>query len=447
MTNGVHLPTWCGPVLRPVLNEKLGLAWREEETSKEDWARVGDLSDADIWRLHAAQKERMIHAVRLAIEKTSLRRGTAPSVIRHRLAGLREDALVIGYARRFAPYKRATLLFRDVERLRALLDDELRPVRIVYAGKAHPDDGEGGSLVREIVGLSEDPRFEGKVFFVENYDMEIARELVQGVDVWLNTPTRPLEASGTSGMKAAFNGALHASVLDGWWCEGYDGTNGFAIGDSREHDDPELQAEYDSRSLYRVMESEMIPEYFDRDENGLPAAWVERMRRSMTTVPAFFSTHRMVTDYSNFGYKPLGAAHERLEANDFGEARAIAARKEKLELAWKSVQIDDLSVTDASGGSIGLGETFHVEASIRIGDLEPDDVVVELFIGQTDETGELVEPTVLPLARKDSSDKGSIRFAGGYMPSGAGSFQYGVRVRPRLDDEAESNELGLIQWA
>ncbi|MHC4408484.1 MAG: alpha-glucan family phosphorylase [Planctomycetota bacterium] len=438
VTNGVHLPTWCGPVLRPVLNEKLGLAWREEETSKEDWARVGDLSDADIWRLHAAQKERMIHAVRLAIEKTSLRRGTAPSVIRHRLAGLREDALVIGYARRFAPYKRATLLFRDVERLRALLDDELRPVRIVYAGKAHPDDGEGGSLVREIVGLSEDPRFEGKVFFVENYDMEIARELVQGVDVWLNTPTRPLEASGTSGMKAAFNGALHASILD---------TNGFAIGDSREHDDPELQAEYDSRSLYRVMESEMIPEYFDRDASGLPTAWIERMRRSMTTVPAFFSTHRMVTDYSNFGYKPLGAAHERLEANDFGEARAIAARKEKLERAWRSVQIDDLSVTDASGGSLGLGETFDVEASIRIGDLEPDDVVVELFIGQTDENGELVEPTVLPLARKESNDNVSIKFAGGYMPSGAGSFQYGVRVRPRLDDEAESNELGLIQWA
>jgi phosphorylase/glycogen(starch) synthase len=447
VTNGVHLPTWCGPVLRPVLDKLLGIVWREEETGDEDWARVGTLSDSDIWRLHAAQKERMIHAVRAAIEKTSLRRGVAPSRIRHRLAGLREDALVIGYARRFAPYKRATLLFRDPDRLRALLDDELRPVRIVYAGKAHPDDGEGGELVRTIVELSEDPRFEGKVFFVENYDMEIARRLVQGVDVWLNTPTRPLEASGTSGMKAAFNGALHASILDGWWCEGYDGTNGFAIGDEREHDDPELQAEYDSRSLYRVLESEMIPEFFDRDEDGLPAAWIERMRRSMVTTPAFFSTHRMVTDYAKFGYEPLGAAHARLAADDFGQARELAARKEKLERAWDSVQIEDLSVTDASGGSIGLGETFDVEASVRVGELDPDDLIVELFIGQTDENGDLLDPTVLPLARKEEGDNGTITFAGGYMPSGAGSFQYGVRVRPRLDDEAESNELGLIQWA
>jgi alpha-glucan phosphorylase-like protein len=447
VTNGVHLPTWCGPVLRPVLNRQLGEKWREGETTAEDWARVGELDDADIWRMHGAQKKRMVQQVRAAVEQCSLRRGVNASVIRKRLAGLREDALVIGYARRFAPYKRATLLFRDPERLRLLLTDERRPVCVVFAGKAHPDDGEGGALVREIVGLTEDVRFAGSVFFVENYDMEVARHLVQGVDVWLNTPTRPLEASGTSGMKAALNGALHASILDGWWCEGYDGTNGFAIGDTRQHDDPELQAEYDSRSLYRLLESVMIPEFFDRDAAGLPRAWIERMRRSMTTVPAFFSTHRMVSSYAAFGYRPLGAAHARLEADDFRAARDLAARKEKLLHAWRSVRIENLTVTDTTNGTIGLGETFEVEASIDPGELEPDDITVELFIGQANEMDEITEPVVLPLARKETPEKGPIKFVGGYMPSGAGSFRYGVRVRPRMDDEAEANQLGLIQWA
>jgi len=447
VTNGVHLPSWCGPVLRPVLDDKLGESWREGKTTREDWARVGSLSDADLWRLHAAQKARMIEAVRASVERTSLRRGVPPATIRKRLAGLTPDALVIGYARRFAPYKRATLLFRDPERLRALLEDDARPVRIVYAGKAHPDDAQGGGLVQEIVKLTEDPRFSGRVFFVEDYDMNVARPLVQGVDAWLNTPTRPLEASGTSGMKAALNGVLHASILDGWWCEGYDATNGFAIGDTRQHDDPELQAEYDSRSLYRVLESEMVPEFFEHDSHGLPRKWIARMRRSMTTVPAFFSSHRMVEDYAERGYVPLGESGARLAADDFREARAIAEHKEKLREAWDGVRIENLAVTDAAHGTIGLGDTFEVEATIDPGDVDPDDIVVELFIGQANEVDEIEEPTVLPLARKEKAENGSLHFVGAYMPSGAGSFKYGVRVRPKLDDAAEANELGLIQWA
>ncbi|MHC4955803.1 MAG: alpha-glucan family phosphorylase [Planctomycetota bacterium] len=446
VTNGVHLPTWCGHVLRPVLDKKLGRKWLEEETGLDDWARVATLNDAEIWHVHALQKRRMLEFVRERIETASLRRGIPVSSIRKRIEGLTEDALVIGYARRFAPYKRATLLFRDRERLLEILEDSKRPVRIIYAGKAHPDDGAGGELVREVVSLTDDARFAGKVFFVEDYDMDVARHLVAGVDVWLNTPTRPLEASGTSGMKAALNGALHASILDGWWCEGYDGSNGFAIGDGSEGDDPDIQAERDSRALYRMLESEMVPEYFDRGTGGLPRAWIERMRRSMATVPAFFSTHRMVSDYAKFGYEPLVESSQRLTANSFKLARDQAATEERVRQAWSQVEIKEVSVTDARGGNIGIGETFEVRTSVHLGDLAPDDVSVELYIGQADEEDELLEPVVVALTKTDDEGDGVFQFSGGYMPSGAGRFQYGVRVRPAREDATESAHLGLIIW-
>jgi len=447
VTNGVHLPTWCGPVLRPVIDARLGRAWLEENTGADEWARIGALSDAEIWNMHALQKRRMLEFIRARIEATSMRRGVGAKSVRQRLEALTDDALVIGYARRFAPYKRATLLFRDRERLLALLEDTDRPVRIIYAGKAHPDDGAGGDLVQEIVSLTDEHRFAGRVFFVEDYDMDVARYLVTGVDVWLNTPTRPLEASGTSGMKAALNGVLHASILDGWWCEGYDGTNGFKIGDGEDAADPEVQAEHDSRSLYRMLETEMIEEFFDRGADGLPRKWIERMRRSMATVPAFFSTHRMVSDYVEFGYAPLGERARELSEDSYREARDQAQREERLLQAWSQVRIDTVAVTDAPEGSIGIGEPFEVRASVHLGDLGPDDVAVELYVGQSNDAEELVEPVVVPLTMTSENGDGIVHYKGGYMPSGAGRFQYGVRVRPSLDDATELAHLGLVQWA
>ena len=447
VTNGVHLPTWCGPFLRPVIDARLGRKWLEENTGADDWALVGALSDTEIWSMHALQKHRMLEFVRDRIEKTGLRRGLAAKTMRDRLEQLTDDALVIGYARRFAPYKRATLLFRDRERLLELMDESDRPVRIIYAGKAHPDDSAGGDLVHEIVSLTDDPRFSGKVFFVEDYDMDVARYLVTGVDVWLNTPTRPLEASGTSGMKAALNGVLHASILDGWWCEGYDGTNGFKIGDGADAADPEVQAEHDSRALYRMLETEMIEEYFDRGADGLPRKWIERMRRSMTTVPAFFSTHRMVSDYAKFGYAPLGVRARELSNDSFRVARDQAQREEHLEQAWSQVRIENVSVTDAPEGSIGIGEAFEVRATVHLGDLTADDIAVELYVGQSNTEEELVDPIVVPLKRTSENGDDPVEYTGGYMPTGAGRFQYGVRVRPAIDDATELAHLGLVQWA
>jgi len=447
VTNGVHLPTWCGPALRPVIDKRLGRAWLEENTGTEEWARIGALNDAEIWHIHSIHKRRMLDFVRDRIERTSLRRGVGASAVRQRLEMFTDDALVIGYARRFAPYKRATLLFRDRERLIELLDDSERPVRIIYAGKAHPDDGAGGELVHEIVSLTDDKRFAGRVFFVEDYDMDVARYLVSGVDIWLNTPTRPLEASGTSGMKAALNGVLHASILDGWWCEGYDGTNGFKIGDGDDAADPEVQAEHDSRALYRLLETEIVPEFFDRGPKGLPRRWIERMRRSMATIPAFFSTHRMVSDYAEFGYAPLGKRARELSAESYRVARDQAAREERLLKAWSTVRIDTVSVTDAREGSIGIGEPFEVRATVHLGDLEPEDVAVELYIGPSNDADELIDPVVVPLSKTTENGDGAVQYTGGYMPTGAGRFQYGVRIRPVLEDETEVAHLGLVQWA
>ena len=447
VTNGVHLPTWCGPVLRPALDKTLGRAWLEEAMSKSDWALIATLNDAEIWHIHTHQKRLMLDFVRDRIERTSQRRGIGPAIVRRRLEGLTEDVLIIGYARRFAPYKRATLLFRDAERLAALLTDEQRPVCILYAGKAHPDDGAGSALVQEIVQISEDARFEGKVFFIEDYDMDVARHMTAGVDVWLNTPTRPLEASGTSGMKAALNGVLHASILDGWWCEGYDGTNGFKIGDGSEGDDPEAQAALDSRSLYRMLETEMVPEFFTRQADGLPTAWIERMRRSIATVPPFFSTHRMVSDYAKFGYAPLGKSSVALRADSFAAARKQAADEERLRAAWPEVRIENVAVTDARDGNIGIGEPFEVHAKVALGALSPDQIRVELYVGQTDDADELVDPMVVTLTKTGEGENGSTEFSGGFMPTGAGRFQYGVRVKPNLEDNTQLAHLGLVQWA
>ncbi len=447
VTNGVHLATWVGPEMDEVFRANLASDWAENHPSREVWAGAEEIADDEIWRAHETQKRRMIAWLREDVERTGLRRGEGAATLQRRIEGITENALWIGYARRFAPYKRATLLFRDADRLQALLDDGSRPVRVVFAGKAHPDDREGSDLVQKIVGLTNDPRYEGRVFFVENYGVGIARHLVQGVDVWLNTPTRPLEASGTSGMKACLNGGLHLSVLDGWWCEGYDGTNGWAIGGGREYENAEMQKEYDSRSLYGLLESEIVPLFFERGLDGLPPGWIAKMKRSIATVPGTFNTHRMVSDYVRFAYAPLGNEVAGMVGDDYRLAKARAARHAVLRAAWESVKIEDLSVTDLSRGSIALGEVLEVRARIRLGQLTAEDVTVELFIGRSGEKGALVHPVVIALQRDGEVKEGVAHYAGAYLPRGAGSFRYGVRVLPAASSFAESAHLGLVRWA
>jgi starch phosphorylase len=298
VTNGVHVSTWLGMEMLEIFNRHLGSGWQEGGLASWDPEKVGAIPDEEIWTAHLIQKRRLGHFVRRSVRHQFTRHGHGPDDLRQLESWLHEDHFTIGFARRFATYKRADLLFRDMHRLRRLVLDQDRPVQILLAGKAHPADRPGQELIQHIFQVSRDLEFRGRVVFLENYDMMVGRAMVQGVDLWLNTPTRPLEASGTSGQKAGMNGALNLSVLDGWWPEAYDGENGWVIGEGESYGDREQQDREDSLSLYRALENDVIPLYYDRDEEGLPREWIRRMKHSMVTITWNFSAARMVRDYS-----------------------------------------------------------------------------------------------------------------------------------------------------
>jgi starch phosphorylase len=306
ITNGIHTETWLGPEMLELLGQRIGPGWRDSLLDPEAWrAAVEAIPNEDVWLAHMAQSERLGRFLRSRLRDQQARLGTAPEDLRQIDGLFHADALTIGFARRFATYKRASLIFGDLHRLRNLLADDRRPVQILFAGKAHPADRPGQELIQHIFQLSQEERFRGKVFFVEDYDMRVGKMLVSGVDVWLNTPRRPMEASGTSGQKAAVNGALNWSVLDGWWPEGYDGENGWVIGYPKEYFDPTEQDRDDAQTLYQTLEEQIIPEYYARDERGLPQRWITRMKRSIATLGPAFSAHRMVRDYAELAYVPL----------------------------------------------------------------------------------------------------------------------------------------------
>lgn len=305
VTNGVHLPTWMGPELRDLISRTLGSDWLETTLDPATWDAVADLPARGLWEAHQAHKARLGRFARSRLREQLARHGRPRSELQETADFLAPDVLTIGFARRFATYKRAGLLFGDLHRLRALVNHRERPIQIVLAGKAHPADRPGQELIKHIFSLSREHGFRGRVIFLENYDMRIGSMMVQGCDVWLNTPRRPLEACGTSGQKAAINGVLNFSILDGWWPEAFDGTNGWAIGDDSEHAEAWRQDEVDGTSLYKVLEEEIAPRFYDRRDGEPPAEWVETMKRSIASVGALFSSHRMVRDYAEKAYLPL----------------------------------------------------------------------------------------------------------------------------------------------
>jgi len=304
ITNGVHPQTWVGPEIAGLLRRALGRDWPAELLHPELWERIEGIPDAELWEAHTAQSERLGRFLRHRLREQFARHGASPDELRGVDELFQADALTLGFARRFATYKRASLIFSDLDRLEALLADVKRPVQILFAGKAHPADQPGQELIRKIFQMSQEPRFSGRVFFVEDYDIRVAGMLVQGVDVWLNTPRRPMEASGTSGMKAAMNGALNVSVLDGWWPEAYDGRNGWVIGNGDAAASEALQDAADADALYRTLAESVVPAYYDRDAQGLPRQWLARMKHALATITPQFSSTRMVADYARLAYLP-----------------------------------------------------------------------------------------------------------------------------------------------
>ncbi|MEZ6017431.1 MAG: alpha-glucan family phosphorylase [Planctomycetota bacterium] len=439
ITNGVHLPTW----IRTSVAALVGVTDRPvrgadfvEHAKKIDVARL--------WAVRHEAKLEMLQQLRGNLKRSFVERDDSPVLLARMLDGIDEDALWIGFARRFAPYKRAHLLFSDKERLRRILESTGRPVRIVVSGKAHPRDGRGKEIVQEIARLSRSPEFAGRVFIAEDYDVALARALVQGVDVWLNTPTRPLEASGTSGMKAAANGGLNLSIGDGWWPEGWDGDNGWMIGDGRVYQNQALQDQLDSETLYRLLEEEVVPLYYDRDAAGVPRGWAERSRHALETLPMVFDTDRMVLEYAREAYRPLAKAGVEVSADRGRVARERAARKARLRELLPKVKVVDARLGELVDVKVGDAVVAHI--TLDLGQLAREDLEVELVLGHEKGDGDLVAPNLVRLRCTGGPDSAAI-FEGSQVVDRSGGYAYGLRMRPSARFGDASDLLrDMVRW-
>jgi len=436
VTNGVHLATWTEPGIARLLRADEGAV------RPQDFAAAAKVAPAELWRAHMRNKSTMVRKVRDVLTRGFHARGDSPVALSAMLAGLDDKALYLGFARRFAPYKRAHLLFSDRERLQRILGDKDKPVRIVVSGKAHPRDKLGQDIMKSIVQIARSPEFIGKVFFVEDYDMAVARALVQGVDVWVNTPTRMEEASGTSGMKAAANGVLNLSIADGWWPEAADGKNGWTIGGSRVYGDQELQNEADATALYRLLEEELVPNYYGRDGDDVPTAWAEMMQHCLETVPVVFSTHRMVSDYLGAAYRPLAQNYFVEQAEKKAPARGRAREFHRVRQGFEKLKIVTASTVEMQ--DFKVGQHLDVTLEVDLGALQPDDVIAELVVTRGEGNEETI---VVPLEHKGAVRDGVHAFAGGYRVELAGHYQHGMRVRVPMRGGHDPKTRGMVLWA
>jgi glycogen phosphorylase len=443
ITNGAHVTGWIAPEMAILLDRYLGPRWRDDPSDPAVWERAARIPGEELWRTHVRQRERLVAYARERLEVQLRRRGAPRRDLEQARGALRSDALTIGFARRFATYKRATLILREVDRLKALLLDERRPVQLIFAGKAHPRDEAGKEFIRQIVRFSQQEGVQHRLIFMEDYDLEKARMLVQGADVWLNTPRRPLEASGTSGMKAVMNGALNLSVLDGWWAEAARPGVGWTIGSGEEYADFEYQDRVESQTLYSILEQEVIPLFYDRGPDDLPHDWIGMMKNSMQVLVPAFSSTRMVKEYLTRFYLPAAAHHDRLKADTFARAREIVGWKEKVVSAWPEVAVVDVQAD--SRPEVRVGEGLNIEARVRLGRLSDEDVTVEAFYGLLRPDGDVTGGRGIRL-RWTARDDGTHLYRGVLPARMSGVHGFSVRVLPRHEDVLLPNELALISW-
>ena len=446
ITNGVHTKTWMAPEFAALYRKHLG-AWEEHLSEPEFWRGVIDIHDAQLWETHQKLKRRLIDFVRDRERQRRERMGESPEFIRKVNRILDPETLTIGFARRFATYKRGTLLFSDKERLKRLVNDTTRPVQFIFAGKAHPRDEAGKALIQEVYKFSREPGLENRVVFLEDYDSYIARRLVQGVDLWLNHPLRPLEASGTSGMKSAPNGGINLSVLDGWWREGYNGSNGWAIGAEINNGTTEFQNEVDASSLYQLLENQIVPLYYAKPDGKLPLAWLQLMRESIRSVTPVFNTQRMVKEYTEQLYIPAAQAHENFSRDGCGAATQLSQWKAQMRKDWPQVQISDVQVANKDRQSILVGESLQISARVHLGAVDPQHVRVEAYHGELD-NGDIHNPTATVLHQSGKADgDGNYIYEGSVPATESGTYGFSVRVVPTHPCLMQAHELRLITWS
>ena len=456
ITNGVHARSWISYEMATLYDRYLGPRWMEDPSDQSVWEAVTDIPDAELWRTHERRRERMVAFIRRTL-RTQLENRGAPST-EVDLAGemLDPSALTIGFARRVVPYKRTLLLFQDFERLIRLLTASERPVQLVFAGKAHPRDDIGKGIIRDLITRLRDPRLRLRVVFIENYDMMLSRYLVQGVDLWLNTPRRPREASGTSGMKASMNGALNLSVLDGWWDEAYRREVGWAIGRGEDYTDETHQDMIESRAIYDLLENEIVPLFYTRGTDDVPRGWTTRMKEAMRRLCPMFNSNRMVCEYVDDYYLASAERSGRLLAADCRRARDFTKWSRRVREAWPQVRILEVHVkreeeaapVEAAEGMLAearVGDRLKVTALVALGPLSPEDVAVQIHHGLLNERGEILEAELAPMSpvRKE---KGAQVYESEILCKRSGQRGLTARVLPAHEDMLHPHALRLIHW-
>ena len=448
VTNGIHTCSWLAPKLKDLFNEYLATNttpyWQDKIYLDETWKRVKNIPNDKLWEAHIERKEKLIEHIKANTTERLRRAGVSYEEIREITSALSSNDLIIGFARRFATYKRATLIFNDLERITQILNDSERPVRLVFAGKAHPADKQGQDLIKYIHELSMKPQFRGKIFLLENYNIAMSRYLISGVDVWLNTPRRPMEASGTSGQKASVNGVINFSVLDGWWAEGYDQTNGWSIGTNQEYESYHEQDIADSQSIYKTLENKIIPMFYDRNNNGISERWLETMKNSIMTTGGKYSTARMLVDYTNKLYIPLMNLTDNYYS-DLEKAVEYTSWKKELFMNWKNITIEQEE--NPENVNIDAGDSIEVRCNVTIPNLNKEDIRVEAYCGRVADDGTVEDVLVVPmkLCGEEEEYKRYHYTAKLNLVSG-GNYGYTFRVMPQNEMLLDSANLDLIKW-
>lgn len=457
ITNGVHIKSWLSEEMRSLYERYFGRNWADELANKSIWNEIAQVPDEELWRTHQRCKERLIVFARNRLKAQIRRRGTYHTELNWAEEVLDAGVLTIGFARRFASYKRANLLLKDPKRLVKLLSDPERPVQLIFSGKAHPRDTEGKEIIRQIIHFASKYDVRRRIVFLEDYDINVARFLVHGVDVWLSTPRRPMEASSTSGMKAAVNGALNISTLDGWWCEGYTPEVGWVIGAGEAYEDVDYQDMVESQAIYNILENEIVPLFYTRSADDLPRAWICRMKNSIQRITPRFNTDRMVRDYVRRIYNPAAARWQYLTGEAMSKAKTLAMWKSNMKSLWPGFSIKDVKIEVNNGEEnvelthkqpkLKVGSELTIRALVKLGKANPDDISVELYHGSVDTRGNIRNGSAVRMAHKETSEQGGAHwFVGSMRCERTGQHGVAVRVLPRNGDLVDPYEQGLILW-
>ncbi len=445
VTNGIHTCSWLAPKLKELYNKYLIPYWQDNIHHDYVWEKIKNIPDDKLWSAHVERKRKLINLVKENTTERLRRSGYSYEEINEIVSKLNPDALTIGFARRFATYKRATLIFKDIERMTQIMNNSGRPVQLIFAGKAHPADKEGQDLIKYIHEVSMMPQFKGKIFLLENYNIAMSRYLISGVDVWLNNPRRPMEASGTSGQKASVNGVINFSVLDGWWAEGYTQTNGWTIGTNAEYDSYEAQDMADSQSMYHTLEEKIIPIYYDRDKNGISKRWMEIMKNSIMTTGGKYSTARMLVDYTDQLYIPLCNLTKKYYENIDNVASYNAWKKELFE-NWKDIKITQEN-SNLDNITIDAGNNIEVGCEVQLPNIDVENVTVEAYYGKILDNGVVENVSIIPMQLQEADEEHrKYYFTTKIELTTGGNYGYTFRVMPRHEMLLEPANLNLVKW-